>query len=407
MRTEHRFILRQIKSLRLNGLLSLVLIFVALPWNLRVPGNVIAFSDHLSINSVASASTSDAKTPSQSLIATRPDGRATYYSGREQIENIQPVQHELSPLWPSMVNGQILFVTEILHLYKDHEIYFLARDSEYLYDMARWFLKEKGQAVDRLHLINVSSKSMKSSILGEYLAQNGISREALAKKTKIVLIDTGMKGSVVDAIRRAVGATETQIKSHFILSLNDTIPSSFSFLAKVIDNVDAESLSNLESEIWNYEHLPRAFDRAVDYVRVNGIIEPRESPLSGLDGEVNAQVAQKYRESLKAYLVQETFEEERLRFERVLKRYLLILQSDLSPKLKKQKIQLILQEVSSEKIWRRRLLRDVLEAYIQAFRVFPGVDHVDFGLEKDFMVEFPKPQQTLSNGPTCPKVFGF
>jgi hypothetical protein len=89
-------------------------------------------------------------------------------------------------------------VAEILGMYTDFEIYFLARDGEYFYDVARilthctpspsgppapWCVdaEQAKKDADRIHLINVSRGTVADPHLKEYIEQEGISEELLQK----------------------------------------------------------------------------------------------------------------------------------------------------------------------------------------------------------------------------------
>lgn len=115
-------------------------------------------------------------------------------------------------------DAHLQFVIQLLYLYEDHEIYFLARDAEYLYDLTRLYLYLEGLDSNHIHLINVSRANCikDRSRVKAYLDQEGINESTLADK-RIVLVDVGHSGSIVDYFKNMFPDQVKHIKSHFIL----------------------------------------------------------------------------------------------------------------------------------------------------------------------------------------------
>src|SRR4051812_44416598 len=66
-----------------------------------------------------------------------PEGYESYLE-RPDILNVTAQAHpELGADWEKLKRAHIEAVAQLLEMYPDREIYFLARDSELLYDMAR------------------------------------------------------------------------------------------------------------------------------------------------------------------------------------------------------------------------------------------------------------------------------
>lgn len=59
--------------------------------------------------------------------------------------------------WNQFSRGQFIFLAQMLSFFPENEYYFLARDAEYLYDMARVLLKENPNFRKRLHLLPIST----------------------------------------------------------------------------------------------------------------------------------------------------------------------------------------------------------------------------------------------------------
>jgi hypothetical protein len=70
-----------------------------------------------------------------------------------------------------------------------HELYFVARDGEPFYDVARLATRNDPERARRLHLLNVSRLNMDDAHLADYLAQEGLSAGGDA-----LLVDIGFSG---------------------------------------------------------------------------------------------------------------------------------------------------------------------------------------------------------------------
>ena len=155
--------------------------------------------------------------------------------------------------------GYIEAIAFFLEMYPGHEIYFLARDGEPLYDQARIVLQNSPKGLARIHLLNISRSNMREVNATEYLAQEGISDETLAQGKKILLVDTGTFGSVPFIISSYFPENhQSQIESHFLLSLSQEVPSTRTFLRWLKPNLrfreyPAGSLQKLQKLIESYE----------------------------------------------------------------------------------------------------------------------------------------------------------
>ncbi len=122
------------------------------------------------------------------------------YHDRPSIMAINPRTHQLGSTWENFKWTLIDAISMFLEIYPDREIYFVARDSEYLFDFAQLMLNDSLQRRKKIHLINVSRDNMDDPNLSKYLAQEGISAQALAQGKKILIIDTGYKGTISASI---------------------------------------------------------------------------------------------------------------------------------------------------------------------------------------------------------------
>jgi hypothetical protein len=96
--------------------------------------------------------------------AVRADDEA--YVVRPDILQVTPQSKEFSPIWTALKAAHFSFVAELLAFYpQDAHFYFLARDSEYIYDVARLVTAGRPEWASRFHLINVSRANMRDENL--------------------------------------------------------------------------------------------------------------------------------------------------------------------------------------------------------------------------------------------------
>ena len=203
------------------------------------------------------------------------------YEMRPSIFEIAPVQSQFDEYWESIKKAQLIFVAQLLELYPNKQLYFLARDAEYLYDVAQ--LATKGTAdFSRIHLINVSRANMRDRNFVPYLNQKGISEESLKAGNEILLIDSGYNGSIPDHIKFQFSEEASRnIKAQFILSKDRSIPSSRSFLLFLNKNahrLNPQTSDELKNDLLSYEHLEKQTRRSTYFKKKNGIYHPM-SPL--------------------------------------------------------------------------------------------------------------------------------
>jgi hypothetical protein len=102
------------------------------------------------------------------------------YSSRPKILAVKPVVHpELGSDWKALKRAHLEATAMLIEMYPDHEIYFLARDSELLYDSAILATRDEPELAKHIHLLNISTASVGSEHLKEYLGQEGISEQTL------------------------------------------------------------------------------------------------------------------------------------------------------------------------------------------------------------------------------------
>lgn len=218
------------------------------------------------------------------------------YLDRPHISTVKAQKHELGRNWRDMKTAHLSFVAFLLERYATEDLYFLARDSELLYDTAFLMTNENERA--RLHLLNVSRGNMKDSHLKDYLSQEGISEETLIQGKKIVFVDTGFAGTIPHNISQNFSAAAiSHIKTHLIVSSNKDHPSSRTFLIHINPTANDVNPSSLHGTIINYEHMPRFTYRSDKFELRNKWI-PVTVALTN-DGTTNKSSALQYMEDIK------------------------------------------------------------------------------------------------------------
>lgn len=253
----------------------------------------------------------------------------SYYTERPEILNVTPRAHARDGSWEKLKEGHVEAIAQILGMYQERQVFFLARDSELLYDLAKIFSSINGNEKDlkRIHLINVSRLCTRSKYLKEYLAQEGLTQQLLETGEKVILVDTGYSGTIPLAIQALYPEElRNQIQTHLMCSINVCHPSSRVFL-KSLNPIAAQVYpGSLHGTLVEYELRPRYTDRANEYHQLGCTWVPY-SPNDGTtsDGQVSTTEALKDMEDLKAYALtkdaQDLFQK-RLHFWSSLNRYL-------------------------------------------------------------------------------------
>lgn len=233
----------------------------------------------------------------------RGEGEKPYV--RTEIEDIAPKPHEnidiMGIKWDNMRKAHVEAVAAMVNIYPNQDIYFLARDAEYMYDMAKLLVPDQAS---RFHLINVSRLHIEplsgcETNLKEYLVQNGITEAKLAKG-EVVLFDTGFKGTIPEAIQRLFPDHGDKISTHLMVSRNPDMPplrSSLQHLNKIANWT--KSLG--QGGVIAYEHMPREYSRSYRYENIDGTWTPIAGSGSELSDVIDPKAAQEVREDLHHY----------------------------------------------------------------------------------------------------------
>jgi hypothetical protein len=83
---------------------------------------------------------------------------------------ITPREHpEFNADWRRLRESHLDLVAQLLELYPDETLYFLARDSELLYDAAQFLLRDNPSARTRIRILNISRANMRADHVLDYL----------------------------------------------------------------------------------------------------------------------------------------------------------------------------------------------------------------------------------------------
>lgn len=192
------------------------------------------------------------------------------------------------------------FLAQILTLYPDREIYFLARDAELLYDLAILVSQSEPDLARRLHLLNISRANMRAPQLVDYLAQEGISEARLRAGTKVLFVDTGYEGTIPQAIAENFSPkVRNAFATHLIVSRNVRHPSSRAFLTALNPAAAIVPPSTMNSSLVQYENSAHTTWPSSYFANREGRWVPM-SPTHGsmTDGAISKETAQMFMEDL-------------------------------------------------------------------------------------------------------------
>lgn len=289
-----------------------------------------------------------------------PGGKWESYLDRIDIMDLTPEMYPgLGSDWQVLKKAHFSFVAELLELYKG-EIYFLARDSEYLYDVARLVTQGTPDA-NRIRLLNISRGNMRDPLILEYLNENGISEHELLNGKDIHLVDTGFAGTIPRVVgERFSELARRRLKTHLIVSDNPQHPSSRVFLSHLNPAINSLNPSSMHGTIVSYEHMPRYTDRSVRFVYAHGRYHAVSDIHGGGDGSVSKQRAIRYMQDLAATWgqpeTQDLFKNERLQAARLRK----VFEYD-NKAAAIEEIRLMSNEAASKNLF-ESLVRDFIEA---------------------------------------------
>ncbi|MFN8845780.1 MAG: hypothetical protein ACK5V3_00040 [Bdellovibrionales bacterium] len=215
-----------------------------------------------------------------------------FYSDRPNVLELR-ARTTKNTDWQNLNWAQLEFIAQLLGLYPQQHLYFLARDGEYLFDLALVLTEHQPALRKRLHLINVSRNNQSSSNLKKYLVENGLTDEFIVKYG-VVFVDSGYSGSIAKHIQTKYPKNvQKKMQIHLIESQDEAIPASETFKSR--DALDVSS----------YEEMVRYFDRSNRFKLVDGRLVPvspkgHEEPYDS-DGTVDKKEALRYMQSMTAF----------------------------------------------------------------------------------------------------------
>jgi formylglycine-generating enzyme required for sulfatase activity len=239
----------------------------------------------------------------KSLAASKCARLLESYADRPAILEVKPQRHpQLNSNWAEMKKAHLEATAQLVEMYPHEEIYFLARDSELLYDIAMLMTQGEPGVQARLHLVNVSRANMNHAELKAYLEQEGVTEAKLASGKKFIFIDTGFAGTIPNKIQQLYPREmRPQLRTHLISSNNPSHPSTRVFLTMLNREAANRDPSQFHGTIVNYEHMPRYFDRSTGFEYRDGKLHPVSPVGSQVDGSVSKEVAKQYMEDLSAF----------------------------------------------------------------------------------------------------------
>ncbi|MBC7459078.1 MAG: hypothetical protein H7235_12410 [Bdellovibrionaceae bacterium] len=258
----------------------------------------------------------------ESVNESIPAGWESYFDRPDILKIKAHSNFNLGKSWDSLKAAHFSFVAEVLAIYPaDTEIYFLARDSELLYDVAR-LVSEGTLDLNRIHLLNVSRANMRDKNIKKYLSQSGISEKLLEVGKKVLFIDTGFAGTIPRVIAENFSdKAKAQLKTHLVVSANPDHPSSRAFLVYLNPSVNEQRPSLMHSSIISYEHMFRYTDRSSRYVFSGNRYHPVSPKGKSSDGSVSKGKSLEFMQDLKASWlkpeVQLRFQAEKHQFEQI------------------------------------------------------------------------------------------
>ena len=245
-------------------------------------------------------SPNSARLSAQNGNAVTPTG---IYEDRLELDELKAVDSpEVLEGRRQFVEAQLNATALIASLYKNHEIYFLARDGEYLYDTAKKMMSKNSN----VHLINVSRKLKDHANVLDYLSEFGLEKGGPTSGKPAVFVDTGHAGTVPTHLINLLGMKLGKDANIQLMRSKNTgtIPATYVFLSTLSE----QGLDNAsDRRVVEYEHLPHDTESASEYFKdTDGKWKARSIP--SLQTELN--FVKKYREHMAHVLDQPSTKKE-------------------------------------------------------------------------------------------------
>ncbi len=307
------------------------------------------------------------------------------YESRPDILTVTPHMHpNLVRNWDGIKWGHLEAIAQMIEMFPEHHIYFLARDGEQLYDFARLALAEEPKNRNRIHLLNVSRINKSSNHIEDYLAQEGISEATLSAGKKVLFVDTGIYGSIPYGISsKFPPELRENLQTKLLSSKDPGAPSTRVFLGYFDPNSPIVS-TDMQGEIFALEELPRFTDRSTEYLKINDTWQAVSPRGSEEDGVVNRLIASKLQQDFAAFWhqpkTQAVFKQRR----GIYRRFRELALNDDKAMFQKSAIEFLRTVDSKAAVWfHRAVVEDVLDILVKNFH-FPtkGFSKIFHALKK-------------------------
>ena len=213
----------------------------------------------------------------------------------------------LYPKWFDWRLATLEHCIKIEALFPNDCLYCIGRDSQWMFYILSHLRSTTTRAGPQPRMLYISKRSIKSRFWADYLASVGISDGQLEGIRRIVCLDIGYQGTIVNAMRGCLSpANRGKVEALFILSASKAFASSRVFFF----NLAQGSMANLEepltlAALQEYElNLPKRECRVVDYEIAGQTVKAvrcgeNKQPL---DGKIDVKLHERYYRNLMSWL---------------------------------------------------------------------------------------------------------
>lgn len=206
------------------------------------------------------------------------------YNQNPSIELIKPglCPLELADCMKKFTRSAMILLIELLLLFPDRDIFFIARDMEYYYYAAKMLFSELPEYKDKFHILNVSRDTIRSVLLKKYCEQEGVSGK------KVLLVDTGFNGNIITKIKKIFSMED--IEGCLICSESPKYCSLYAVMLAYNLNYEESPVTRKRVIENMLEQLPHYTNKAHKYRLMNGKIEPVSYPADKVWKKLSLQI---------------------------------------------------------------------------------------------------------------------
>jgi hypothetical protein len=205
-----------------------------------------------------------------------------FYSVRPHITTIKATSQKINSAKLNdisverVLEGYVDFIIELYLLYPDCTRYHLARDGETAYDLD-WLIwqhyrNSSTPVGESPELINISSNTFSDSNLKDYLKdKNVFNKNSKPGLLPVIFVDTGLDGTIHDAITKLLSSKKLSIRSHFVTSANPQIPSSriatrtFFKSSRISESKKEDYLDAVDQFVYGVENFPHFTETSTSF----------------------------------------------------------------------------------------------------------------------------------------------